>query len=85
MVTYIPPSVPVGLLNDGLYRYDFASEAWEYFQAIELGPDDPMMVITSDSINLYVGGYGMIIEGEDYYNIAQWGPHADALKRPAAG
>ncbi len=60
--------------NDGIYRWDFSSETWQVFQVMELGPDDPLLVLTAEGSSLYVGGYsGMFIEGIEYIGPARYG------------
>jgi len=59
---------------DGIHRYDPVQQQWEIFQLIEMGADDPLTALTADESNLYVGGWsGMVIEGEDYGNVARYG------------
>lgn len=58
---------------DGLYRWNFSTEAWEVFELTETGPDDPLLVLESDNDNLYVGGYNMIIDGISYGGLVRWG------------
>jgi hypothetical protein len=59
---------------DGIHRYDPVLQQWEVFQTIEMGADDPLLALSADESNLYVGGWsGMVIEGEDYGDVARYG------------
>jgi len=60
--------------NDGIYRWSFATETWEIFQIMELGPDDPIITLVTDESNLYVGSFsGMTIENEFFSSFVRWG------------
>ena len=60
--------------SDGIYRWDLETESWVTFQIMELGPDDPLTVLVTDGVNMYMGGFsGMFFEGQSYYSIARWG------------
>ncbi|HEY3385638.1 MAG TPA: hypothetical protein VGK46_03945, partial [Saprospiraceae bacterium] len=65
--------------TDGIYRFDNATENWEFFQPMELGADDPLLVLAADESNLYVGGFGFVIDGQDYFFIARYGEPENAF------
>ena len=66
--------------TDGVYKWNPDMQTWDLFQLMELGADDPLTIMVSDTDNLFVGGFsGMVINNEPYFGLGRWGPPSQVV------